>query len=76
MLRELGFVELATDQPPDRDQFNALFVRRDLTAGMRIRVNVRVASELLRYWAAKAVRGVFPRLVPAIRRAFARAWRT
>jgi hypothetical protein len=76
VLSELGFVELATDQPPDRDQFNALFVRRDLAAGMRIRVNARVTAELLRYRAAKAVHRVFPRLVPAIRRAFERSRRT
>jgi FkbM family methyltransferase len=38
LLRQLGFGELATDQPSSHVQFNALFARLDLSAAMRLRV--------------------------------------
>jgi FkbM family methyltransferase len=40
LLRRLGFAEVATDEPPSHVQFNALFVRIDLPAGMRLPVRV------------------------------------
>jgi len=52
LLNRLGFVELATDAPADRDQFNAVFVRRDLSAGDWLRVGSHLLLSWLRYRAA------------------------
>ncbi|HVO48519.1 MAG TPA: FkbM family methyltransferase [Steroidobacteraceae bacterium] len=42
LLNQLGFRELATDAPTDRDQFNTVWVRGDLSAGEWLRVGTRL----------------------------------
>lgn len=49
LLGKLGFAELATDQPPEVIQFNALFVRNRLPFGMRLRVMIQLLHAHLRY---------------------------
>jgi FkbM family methyltransferase len=49
MLLAAGFAELATDQPPHYEQFNALFVRAALPFGQRLRVVWHVAGNALRW---------------------------
>ena len=49
LLQRLGFAELATDQPLSQQQFNALFVRRDLSAGKRFQVKVWLVRARLHY---------------------------
>jgi FkbM family methyltransferase len=52
LLAELGFTELATDQAPSHEQFNALFIRTALPAALRLRVRVWLARARLRHLAA------------------------
>jgi FkbM family methyltransferase len=51
LLQSLGFIELATDQVRNLVQFNALYVRRDLTAGVKIRIWTCLVRARLRYLA-------------------------
>lgn len=60
LLRRLGFTELATDLPPGRAQFNALFVRRELPARMWLWVRAALVYERTRYLAASLVRRLCP----------------
>jgi FkbM family methyltransferase len=48
LLRQLGFAEVATDLPRSHVQFNALFVRLDLSAAMRLRLRAWVLRARLR----------------------------
>jgi FkbM family methyltransferase len=48
LLRRLGFGELATDQPAGEIQFNALFVRTDLSGGTRLRLRAWLLGAALR----------------------------
>jgi FkbM family methyltransferase len=48
LLHRLGFAELATDQPACNVQFNALFVRLDLSARLRLRVRAWLLGAALR----------------------------
>jgi FkbM family methyltransferase len=52
LLRQHGFTELATDLHPSRTQFNALFLRRGLPAGIQLRVRTALLYERARYLAA------------------------
>jgi FkbM family methyltransferase len=69
LLRALGFVELATDQAHIQTQFNALFVRRDLPAGMWFRMGTWLALARVRRWAVKTIVAICP---ACIRRLHAR----
>ena len=66
LLQRLGFAEVATDLHPSQLQFNALFVRRDLTAERRILVKVWLVRARLRY----LLIGVIGRLCPACLRRY------
>jgi FkbM family methyltransferase len=67
LLQALGFVELATNQAHTQTQFNAVFVRRDLPAGMRFRVSKWLALARLRHWAIKAIRDICPACIRRFR---------
>lgn len=72
LLQRLGFHELATDRRGTQTQLNVLFVRADLPAGMRYRVQV----ELARARARQFMVATLSRLCPAcIRRYQARRLR-
>jgi FkbM family methyltransferase len=66
LLQRLGFVELATDQPPSKLQFNALFVRCDVFAGKRFQVKALLVRARLRYLLV----GVIRRMCPACLRRY------
>jgi FkbM family methyltransferase len=55
LLRRFGFAELATDLPSNNLQFNALFVRCDLSAGKRFQVKVWLLSARLRYLIVRVI---------------------
>jgi len=61
LLNQLGFKELATDAPTDRDQFNTVFVRGDLSAGEWLRVGARLLLCWLRRRAGALIRGAAAR---------------
>jgi FkbM family methyltransferase len=61
LLHRLGFTELATDQARSHAQFNVLFVRHDLGAGMQFRVTAYLAWARLR----RLVTGTLWRFCPA-----------
>ena len=60
LLRRLGFAELATDQPTSRLQFNALFVRCDLSAGKLFQVKARLLRARLRYLLVRVIVRICP----------------
>jgi FkbM family methyltransferase len=62
LIESLGFIQLATDQPTGDIQFNALFIRSDLAAGMRFKVRAWLARARLRRLAANTLRKVCPAL--------------
>ena len=66
LAQRLGFVELATDQAHDCDQFNVLYVRRDLPPGVRLALQMR----LLRAGARRLIVKVVLRLCPACARRY------
>jgi FkbM family methyltransferase len=66
LLKQLGLAEVATDQARSHVQFNALFVRSDLPAGMRFRVNMSLVRARMRYLLA----GIVNRLCPACLRRY------
>jgi FkbM family methyltransferase len=71
LLQRLGFAELATDQPSDRLQFNALFVARNLSAGRRIQIRALLLRARFRYLFVRIIAATCPaclRRVLAIRR--------
>ena len=59
LLHRLGFAELATDQAPSQIQFNALFVRRDLSARMQFQVNAWLVHARLRYLIVAVIRRMY-----------------
>jgi len=59
-LSEAGFARLATDHPPHFDQFNALFVRRDLDPVTRSRMRWHVWRLWVRRQLSYAVQRVCP----------------
>jgi FkbM family methyltransferase len=61
LLQRLGFAEAATDQASDGSQFNALFVRCDLPAMMKIMTRMCVMCARLRYLLV----GTFRKACPA-----------
>lgn len=67
LLQALGFVELATNQAHTQTQFDVLFVRRELPAGMRIRVSAWLALACLRGWAIKAIGAICPTCIRRLR---------
>jgi FkbM family methyltransferase len=67
LLQGLGFVELATDCPPSGIQFNALFVRAGLSAGIRFRISAWLMGARLRYLLVRAL----SRFCPACLRRYA-----
>jgi FkbM family methyltransferase len=66
LLRRLGFTELATDQPSTHIQFNALFVRRGLSARMRLTVRTSLVWASLR----RLLGGIIVRSCPACARCY------
>lgn len=70
LLAGLGFAELATDHARSHTQFNALFVRAQQSAAMRLELTARLLGARLRYLMVAAAM----RLCPACVRRYA-AWR-
>jgi FkbM family methyltransferase len=66
LAHRLGFVELARDQPRDCEQFNVLYVRRDLPPGIRLALQTR----LLRAGVRQLLVKVGLRLCPACMRRY------
>ena len=60
LLRQLGFAEVATDLPRSHVQFNALFVRLDLSAAMRLRLRAWLLRARLRRLAGGLVGSLCP----------------
>ena len=67
LLDERGFVELATDERSDKAQFNALFVRRDLSPETRAEVDRYLALARLRLMVTGSVRKLVARFRPLMR---------
>lgn len=61
LAQRLGFAELATDQPQDHEQFNVLYVRRDLPPGIRLAVQTTLLRARLRH----RIVTIIARLCPA-----------
>jgi FkbM family methyltransferase len=59
-LWQLGFVEIATDQARLENQFNALFVRSDISPAMRFRLKTLQMRAWSRYRLARVIRRVCP----------------
>jgi len=72
LLREIGFVELATDQARTQIQFNALFVRSELPAGLRLRVKTWLALARLRRCVGYAIHKICPGCIGRLRIAASR----
>jgi len=68
LLRRQGFTELATDQAPGHEQFNALFVRSDLSGWRRLQVAVCVRQARVRFLLVRAALALCPRCVRAYQR--------
>jgi len=66
LLQRLGLIELATDHDQAGEQFNALFVRRDLPAGM----SPALRSNLMRVRARRLLGAVARRLCPTCLRRY------
>jgi len=64
LLQRLGFAELATDQAPSQIQFNTLFVRCDLSAGMQFQVKAWLVGARLRYVMRYLIVGAIRRVCP------------
>jgi FkbM family methyltransferase len=60
LLQRLGFAELATDHPPECDQFNAVFVRRDLPPRVWFKVKASLVAARLRFMIVSVVRTMCP----------------
>jgi 2-O-methyltransferase len=73
LLQRLGFLELATDLPRGKEQFNALFVRARLPGRARLRIFAALARARLRYLLGGALWGVCPGCARRHARARARA---
>jgi FkbM family methyltransferase len=66
LAQRLGFAELATDAPRDREQFNVLYVRRDLPPGVRLALKTLLLQAGVRQLIVK----VGLRLCPACMRRY------
>ena len=66
LLRRRGFAELATDQPASHIQFNALFIRVGLPAGL----GLRVRASLLYVWLRRLAVSLLARWCPACLRRY------
>jgi FkbM family methyltransferase len=66
LAQRLGFAELATDEPRDRDQFNVLYVRRNLPPRVRLALQTRLLRAGVRHLIVKVV----VRLCPACARRY------
>jgi FkbM family methyltransferase len=60
LLQRMGFAELATDYPPSGIQFNALYVRSELSAGTKFRINAWLVRARLRYLLIRALSRLCP----------------
>lgn len=60
LLQQLGFAEFATDQAHSDIQFNALFLRSDLSAKLWFQTRMWLLCARLRYMIVQAVRKVCP----------------
>jgi FkbM family methyltransferase len=60
LLQRMGFSELATDYPSSGIQFNALYVRSELSAGTKFRINAWLVRARLRYLLVRALRSLCP----------------
>jgi hypothetical protein len=67
LLQRLGLAELATDQAPSQIQFNALFVRSDLSIGKRFRVYAWLVHARLRYFLVRAIGNLCPACLRRLR---------
>ena len=67
LLQRMGFAEVATDYPSSGIQFNALYVRSELSAGTKFRINAWLVGARLRYLLVRAL----SRLCPACLRRYA-----
>jgi FkbM family methyltransferase len=67
LLRSAGFIELATDGEPTQVQFNALFVRSDLPAAVRYRIQLQLLRLRLRRSLGGALRKISPALFDCCR---------
>ena len=67
LLRSTGFMELATDGQPTQVQFNALFVRSDLPAAVRFRIQLQLLRLCLRRSLGGALRKISPALFDCCR---------
>jgi len=63
LLERLGFMELATDAPRNREQFNSLYLRADLPAPLRWRIRASLLGARLRYLVVAMLLRFFPRFV-------------
>lgn len=70
LLRSMGFVEVATDRPHESFQFNALFVRRDLSRAMQFKVKMCLAEARVRFIIGNTVR----RATRLWRKAWPKSW--
>jgi FkbM family methyltransferase len=66
LLQRLGLIEVATDHPEAGEQFNAVFVRRHLPAGM----SLALRSKLMRVRARRVLGAAARRLCPACLRRY------
>jgi FkbM family methyltransferase len=73
LLQQHGFTELAIDQRRSHEQFNALYVRSDLPAAMRLLVGACLLQARLRLLLGGAVRWLCPACALAYRRWQSRA---
>jgi FkbM family methyltransferase len=63
LLQRMGFAELATDHPSSGIQFNALYVRSELSAGTKFRINAWLVCARLRYLLVRALSSLCPACV-------------
>jgi FkbM family methyltransferase len=73
LLASAGFFELATDRAPREEQFNALFLRSDLSPSERSRVARLARRNRARRWLVEALRRTCPGCVRRLRSLSARA---
>jgi FkbM family methyltransferase len=60
LLQRMAFAELATDYPSSGTQFNALYVRSELSAGTKFRINAWLVRARLRYLLVRALSSLCP----------------
>ena len=60
LLQRMGFAEVATDYPSSGIQFNAVYVRSELSAGTKFRINAWLVGARLRYLLVRALSSLCP----------------